>query len=71
MTSFLPTSLSVKIRMHLQFSYKHAIGENAWTGIDGHQGVIADMKELKGFLKLSMISRFKCADLGKIGEKDY
>lgn len=28
-------------------SLQHANGENAWTGIDGNSGVIADMKELK------------------------
>lgn len=26
---------------------QHANGENAWTGIDGNSGEIADMKELK------------------------
>nr|GEU29880.1 T-complex protein 1 subunit gamma [Tanacetum cinerariifolium] len=30
-----------------QLTRPHANGENAWTGIDGNSGEIADMKELK------------------------
>ncbi|GAB2277255.1 T-complex protein 1 subunit gamma [Dionaea muscipula] len=35
------------IRTMTAFQGKHANGENAWIGIDGNTGVIADMKEKK------------------------
>ncbi|CAN6444530.1 unnamed protein product [Victoria cruziana] len=35
------------IRTMTELQGKHANGENAWTGIDGNTGVIADMKERK------------------------
>ncbi|KAI3822650.1 hypothetical protein L1987_10245 [Smallanthus sonchifolius] len=35
------------IRTMTALQGKHANGENAWTGIDGNSGEIADMKELK------------------------
>ncbi|KAM7471315.1 hypothetical protein LguiA_009498 [Lonicera macranthoides] len=35
------------IRTMTALQGKHANGENAWTGIDGNSGAIADMKELK------------------------
>lgn len=36
----------------LIISLQHANGENAWTGIDGNSGEIADMKELKVLIRL-------------------
>lgn len=36
----------------LVISLQHANGENAWTGIDGNSGEIADMKELKVHTRL-------------------
>jgi len=37
--------------LQLSVLVQHANGENAWTGIDGNTGAIADMKESKVRIK--------------------
>ncbi|WZY74243.1 hypothetical protein YC2023_006483 [Brassica napus] len=43
------------IRTMTALQGKHANGENAWTGIDGNTGAIADMKESKVRIKKALL----------------